>query len=64
MHPIAYRIARVIRLSLFVASLIGSVAFVSAAPAAPDGWYKLSSDGPLPIGGDVHDFEISPDGVP
>ena len=63
MHSIAYRMASVIRLSLFVALLIGGVAFVSAAPAAPDGWYKLSSDGPLPIGGDVHDFEISPDGV-
>ena len=63
MYLIAFRLARVVRLSLFIALLAGGVAFVSAAPAAPDEWYKLSSDGPLPIGGDVQDFKVSPNGV-
>ena len=49
MSPIAFRVARVVRLCLFLALAAGGTVFAAAAPAAPDASYKLSSDGPLPV---------------
>ena len=60
MHRIAFRPSTFARLALLVALLLASAALVSAAP---DMAYKLSSSGPLPIGGDVNDFQISANGV-
>ncbi len=63
MYRIAFRLMKLACLGLFIALLAGSVSLMSAAPAAPPAYYKLSSDGPLPIGGDVHSFEISASGM-
>ncbi len=57
------RSLKLVRLGFLVVVLVASVFLLSAVSAAPQDSYKLSSDGPLPIGGDVHDFEVSPDGV-
>ena len=63
MYRIAFRLMKLARLGLFIALLAGSVSLLSAVLAAPPAYYKLSSDGLLPIGGDVHSFEISASGM-
>lgn len=63
MYRIAFRRMKLARLGLLIALLAGSVSLPSAAPVAPQAYYKLSSDGPLPIGGDVVSFEISANGT-
>ena len=63
MHKIALRPVKPARLGLSIALLAGLASLMTVVWAAPQIYYKLSSDGPLPIGGDVHDFEISADGI-
>lgn len=53
-----YRIWKLARLGVLFTLIVGSASLVSAGPLAT---YKLSSDGPLPIGGDVEGFIISAD---
>ena len=58
MSLISVNRSRTARVLLFVVLLAG----VSLLSAAPQAYYKLSTNGPLPIGGDVGDFLISADG--
>ena len=59
MQENALRLLKTARLVLFLALFLGAISLVSAAP---DVWYKLSGEWPLPTGGDVGNFQISPDG--
>lgn len=63
MRRIVFRLWKPACLGMFLALLVGSVPFLSAAPEEPQTAYKLSADGPLPIGGQVNDFQISPNGI-
>ncbi|HOU40268.1 MAG TPA: hypothetical protein PK829_03270, partial [Promineifilum sp.] len=63
MRRIVYRLWKPACLGVLLALLAGGVSFLAAAPAEPEASYKLSSDGPLPIGGQVNNFLISPNGA-
>ena len=54
------RATRRAHLVLLVVLMAAGISMLSAAPLT---YYKLSKDGPLPIGGDVYDFKISANGV-
>ena len=56
----AIRLRKPARLALLLALVIGSISLLSAAPLT---YYKLSKEGPLPIGGDVYDFKLSANGL-
>ncbi len=63
MSQVLLRQTRLLRWGLLIALLVSVVSILSAAPGEPQTYYRLSTDGPLPIGGDVHDLKISANGM-
>ena len=59
----AFLVRRPVRLLVLLVLLAVGVSILAAAPAEPELYYQLSGDGPLPIGGSVHDFKLSADGA-
>lgn len=63
MHMRSFRPANSRQLGLTLLLLAIVISVFSAASASPQVYYKLSSAGPLPIGGDVDNFKISPNSM-